>query len=80
MGAGWWANRDLEYVLPGVNNFTDYFQLSNQEGLHQTRWLVRGEFWNQEKNPELSTLEQQCNEHILFERHPFVVGQYDTTP
>jgi hypothetical protein len=56
VGCGWWVPRDLEYVLPAVDNFKDCFQLTKNEVAEKRIWLVRNEIWA--RNPPLSDIRQ----------------------
>jgi hypothetical protein len=76
VAASWWANRDLEYILPGVGNFTDYFLLT-EEPLDKSWILVRSEFWNWDKNPILDELAATSDRHKLFSAPPFLVTRID---
>jgi len=53
VGCGWWVPRDLEYVLPGVNNFQDCFRLRPEEATSKRILLVRNEFYNWDRQPVL---------------------------
>lgn len=75
VGAGWWMSRDLEYILPGVNNFKDYLRLTVSEAKEMKNIaLVRNvRFWSGQRNPYLAELTEAC-QNVLFHANPFIVS------
>jgi hypothetical protein len=80
VGCGWWVPRDLEYVLPGVNNFQDCFRLRPEETASKRILLVRNEFYNWDKQPILDRYQQTCDARIVYRREPFVISECPGLP
>jgi hypothetical protein len=76
VGAGYWAPWELEYILPGVNNFKDYLKLTAQEEKEMKNIaLVRDvSLWNWEKNVYLTKLTTVCEKKMLFHSDPFIIS------
>lgn len=75
VGAGWWAPRELEYILPGINNFKDYVKLTDKEEKEMKNIaLVRDvSVWSLQKNIYLTKLTDVC-EKILLRSDPFIIS------
>ena len=80
MGCGWWVPRDLEYVLPGVNNFQDCFRLRPEDMASKRILLVRNEFYNWDRQPILDRYRQACDARIVYRREPFVISECPGLP
>ena len=80
VGCGWWVPRDLEYVLPGVNNFKDCFRLRPEEAVSKRILLVRNEFYNWDKQAILDRYRASCDARIVFRRAPFVISECAGVP
>ncbi len=74
VGCRWWANRDLEYILPGSLNFKNFESLDPAARTRAV--LVRSDFWNWERSPELDRIAAACDQNILFRRDPFTVCSF----
>ena len=75
VGCGWWVPRDLEYVLPGVNNFLDCFRLRPEDTASKRILLVRNEFYNWDRQPVLDRYRDACDARIVYKREPFVISE-----
>jgi hypothetical protein len=80
VGCGWWVPRDLEYVLPGVNNFKDCFRLRPEETASKRILLVRNEFYNWDRQPILDRHREACDARIVYRREPFVISECSGLP
>ena len=80
VGCGWWVPRDLEYVLPGVNNFQDCFRLRPEDTASKRILLVRNEFYNWDRQPILDRYREACDARIVYRREPFVVSECPGLP
>jgi len=75
MGCGWWANRDLEYLLPQSGNFVDCLRSdTNPDKVRGVRLLVRSDYWNWEKSDRIENITQACERDVIFVRDPFVIS------
>jgi hypothetical protein len=72
-GAKWWANRDLEYLLPTVGNFRDIAKCVIISGSSGTQYLLirNDEFWNRENSQDLSELANGSGLLIIYQNKPF---------
>lgn len=60
LGCGWWANRDLEYLMDGHLNFRDCGSILNGMEGESNYYLVRSEYWNWEGNADYETFRLYC--------------------
>jgi hypothetical protein len=79
-GCGWWVPRDLEYVLPGVNNFRDCFRLRPEDTASKRVLLVRNEFYNWDRQPALDRYRDACDARPVYRREPFVISECPGLP
>ena len=80
VGCGWWVPRDLEYVLPGVNNFKDCFRLHPEEAVSKRILLVRNEFYNWDKQAILDRYRDACDARTIYKLEPFVISECPGLP
>ncbi len=80
VGCGWWVPRDLEYILPGVNNFSDCYRLQPSQIAERRVVLVRNEYFNQDNNQVLARYREACDRQVLYRQDPFVVSQCGGLP
>lgn len=74
-GAGWWANRTLEYVMPQSGNFSDLRKISQETFDSNSIILVRDiRFWEQGK-ADLQYFQEYCDRNILQVKEPFIVSR-----
>jgi hypothetical protein len=68
LGCGWWANRRLEYFMPGNHNFNDCFYSQFKNSI-----LVIDEvFWNWDNNDDTKIVENRCS-LLLYNNFPYKV-------
>ena len=76
-GAGWWANRRLEYILPYVNNFSDALDPQQFNPSVKNKVIVRDvEYWNWEKDPNIEKIRRQSEKNIIFKNKSYVMSLY----
>jgi hypothetical protein len=76
-GAGWWANRRLEYILPTINNFSDALIPSQFNSTIKNKVLVRDvQYWNWVGDSDMEKLRQQSEKHIIFQNAGYVMSLY----
>jgi len=80
VGCGWWVPRDLEYVLPGVNNFKDCFRLRPEDTASKRIVLVRNEFYNWDQQPVLDRYRDACDARPVYTLDPFVISECPGLP
>jgi hypothetical protein len=80
VGCGWWVPRDLEYVLPGVNNFRDCFRLRPEDVASKRILLVRNEFYNWDNQAILDRYRDACDARPVYKLDPFVVSECPGLP
>jgi hypothetical protein len=80
MGCGWWVARDLEYVLPGVNNFRDCFRLTPADTAGKRLLLVRNEIFNRPVHEPLARYQRTCDRAVVYRREPFVISECEGVP
>jgi hypothetical protein len=80
VGCGWWVPRDLEYVLPGVNNFRDCFRLRPEDTASKRIVLVRNEFYNWDKQAILDRYQAACDARPVYKLDPFVISECPGLP
>jgi hypothetical protein len=80
VGCGWWVPRDLEYVLPGVNNFNDCFKLNPGDAAGKRLLLVRNEIFNRDSHEPLARYQASCEQRTLYVRDPFVISECPGLP
>jgi len=77
-GCNWWANRDLEYALPKVNNFSNCMDSKNFNNKIHNKALVRTMgYWNWENNPAATALKNKCEKNILFKNNYYIISSCD---
>jgi len=79
-GCGWWVPRDLEYVLPGVDNFRDCFRLRPEDTASTRVLLVRNEFYNWDRQPVLDRYRDACDARPVYRLDPFVISECPGLP
>ncbi len=73
-GCGWWANRHLEYILPGVNNFSDC--LRGKFKKKAVNILVREKaYWNLDRSRRIDKIQRKCEKNIIFENKGYVFSK-----
>lgn len=76
-GAGWWANRRLEYILPWVNNFSDALDAKQFNSAVKNKVIVRDvEYWNWEQDPNIEKIRRQSEKNIIFQNKSYVMSLY----
>jgi hypothetical protein len=80
VGCGWWVPRDLEYVLPGVNNFRDCFRIRPADTASKRVLLVRNEFYNWDRQPVLDRYRDACDARPVYRLDPFVISECPGLP
>ena len=80
VGCGWWVPRDLEYVLPDVNNFKDCFRLRPEDVTSKRILLVRNEFYYWDKQPVLGRYREACDARPVYRQDPFVISECPGLP
>jgi hypothetical protein len=80
VGCGWWVPRDLEYVLPGVNNFRDCFRLRPEDVALKRIVLVRNEFYNWDKQAVLDRYRDACDARPVYRLDPFFISECPGLP
>jgi hypothetical protein len=81
LGCGWWANRTLEYALPGPLHFRDASRLRPDDVAGRALYLVRSkEFWNWSRSAPLEQWAQECERATLFENREFQVSRCRRLP
>ena len=76
-GAGWWANRRLEYILPTINNFSDALDPLQFNPTIKNKVIVRDvEYWNWINEPNIEKIRQQSEKHIIFQNSHYVMSLY----
>jgi hypothetical protein len=80
VGCGWWANRELEYLMRGALHFKDCQRLTALDYQERRVLLVRGHFWNWEDSSELAEFARLCERQVLVDVSPFVVSHCTVPP
>jgi hypothetical protein len=81
LGNGWWANRGLEYAMPGALHFRDVRRLDAADAQGRTLYLVRqNRLWNHEHDPQVDAWTRECDEHIVYRLDDYTVSQCSTLP
>lgn len=80
VGCGWWVPRDLEYVLPEVDNFKDCFRLRPEEAASKRILLVRNEFYNWDRQAVLDRYREACDARPVYRHDPFVISECPGLP
>jgi len=81
IACGWWVPRDLEYLLPGVGNFRDCFEMDRLTVAGGRSVLVRNVvFWNWEQNPRMQAFADSCERTIEFRNAHYVLSRCTTLP
>jgi hypothetical protein len=80
VGCGWWVPRDLEYVLPGANNFRDCFRLRSEDTALKRVLLVRNEFYNWDRQFVLDRYRDACDSRPVYKLDPFVIAECPGLP
>ncbi len=68
LGCRWWANRRLEYFMPGNQNFNECFMSSMEDAV----LVIDRPFWNWGDTGEIKAIEAMCTEPV-FEEFPYVI-------
>lgn len=80
VGCGWSHNPSLEFVMPGADHFRDCV-LVRESALRGRRLiLVRGEYFNQGRFPEIQRFQAWCEQHVLFRALSWVVSECPGAP
>lgn len=79
LGCGWWANRDLEYVLSTTLNFGNCYNVT-QEFLNKNEvYLVRSDIFNWGNEPYITNFANECDKTgIIYTNSPFVISRCKT--
>jgi hypothetical protein len=80
VGCGWSHNPSLEYLMPGSDHFRDCILVRGRELNGRRLVLVRGEYFNQARSPEIERFQRWCEEHVLFQALHFVVSECSGPP
>lgn len=77
-GCGWWGNRDLEYALPTVNNFSDCLNSKNfNDNVSNKALVITKAYWHTDNNSQVIQIQQECEKHIIFENNAYVISNCD---
>lgn len=80
LGCGWSHNPSLEFLLPGADHFRDCIEVRTREVQGRRLILVRGEYFNQRKLPDIRQFQEWCERRILFRRLAWVVSECEGPP
>lgn len=75
VGCGWWANRDLEYILFSSLNFRNCTNLEGSELNSENIYLVRSEYYNFEHADLYTKFAEKCDRNIIFKRSSFIISR-----
>lgn len=79
-GGGWWSNRQLEYILPTINNFSDVLDPTQFNPGIKNKVLVREiKYWSVGNGISYASeqIRQQSEEHIIFQNSRYVMSLYE---
>jgi len=77
-GCSWWVARDLEYILPTINNFSDALDTTKfNKKIHNKALVVNAHTWNWEENPINNDIKNQCKKGILFSNENYLITRCD---
>ena len=72
-GAGIWVNADLEYLLPGVQNFDDYHVAQNSGAASTDYFYAYSDYGDPAMIEVIKST--SCPSNVVFSSPPFVVAQ-----
>lgn len=74
-GCGWWANRDLEYALPTVNNFSSCQGKQNFNDSIHNKVLIRTlRYWDPRITPKAVPIQTKCEKNIILKNDYYIVS------
>ena len=72
-GCGWWwSNRELEYVMPSVLNFSNFLVQSH---LPPLSYFVRSSNFDWDNIPACNNFKAKCEQNIVFRQGEFTVSK-----
>lgn len=77
-GCDWWVARDLEYILPTINNFSDARDKTKfNNNIHNKALVVNAHFWNWEASSINNKIKNQCLKSVLFANDNYIITRCD---
>lgn len=77
-GCGWWVSRDLEYILPTVNNFSDAIDTKQfNKTIPNKALVINAHTWNWDENIINNNVKKQCSKKILFKNNNYIISLCD---
>jgi hypothetical protein len=80
VGCGWSHNPALEFLMPGSDHFRDCIRVRRHAFRNHRLILVRGEYFNQLKLPDIQRFQQWCEQKVLFRALSWVVSECPGPP
>lgn len=77
-GCNWWVPRDLEYILPTINNFSDALDKTKfNNKIHNKALVVNAHYWNWEASSINNNIKNQCLKGVLFANDNYIITRCD---
>jgi hypothetical protein len=77
-GCDWWVARDLEYILPTVNNFSDARDTTKfNDKIHNKALVINAHFWDWESSSINNKIKNQCLKGVLFSNENYLITRCD---
>ncbi len=74
-GCGWWANRDLEYIMKDSLNFKNCYYMQQEYLDNNKVYLVKSDFFNWGNEIFITKFAELCDKEVIYTNNVFTVSR-----